>query len=157
MPNLTIDVDGSGIALITWDMPGRSMNVIDEAVMDELEAIIARLKADPSIKGAIIASGKAHFSGGADLTMLSAYTERQGEPDDEKKRDLVFRLSRLSRLCRSLETCGKPVAAAINGTCLGGAFELTLACHYRVASEEARVGLPESKVGLLPGGGGTQR
>src|SRR3954447_239787 len=138
MPNMRFDLDELGIALITWDMPGRTMNVIDETVMDELEAIIARLKSDAAIKGAIIASGKPHFSGGADLAMLRSYTERQHEPDDQGKREVVLRLSRLSRLCRSLETCGKPVAAAINGTCLGGAFELTLACHHRAAAEDAR-------------------
>ena len=69
------------------------------------------------------------------------------------------RVRQLSLIYRKLETCGKPFAAAINGVCMGGAFELALACHYRVVadSDKARVGLPEIKVGLFPGAGGTQR
>jgi 3-hydroxyacyl-CoA dehydrogenase/enoyl-CoA hydratase/3-hydroxybutyryl-CoA epimerase len=159
MRNFTIEVDSAGTALMTWDMPDRSMNVIDETVMDELEALVARIQSDSAITGAILTSGKPAFSAGADLAMLSAYTNGQRVTDDAAKRALLTKVSRLSRLCRTLETCGKPVACAINGTCLGGAFELALACHYRVAVDDdnAKLGLPESKVGLLPGGGGTQR
>ena len=74
-------------------------------------------------------------------------------------RAFVDGTKQLSLVYRRLETCGKPVAAAINGVCMGGGFELALACHYRIVadSDKARVGLPEIKVGLFPGGGGTQR
>jgi len=159
MGSLDIDLDDEGMALVTWDMPGRSMNVIDEGVMDELEAVASRLHSDCTVKGAIITSGKPTFSAGADLTMLSAYANGERDTSENAKRALLTKASRLSRICRSLETCGKPIACVINGTCLGGAFELALACHFRVAAddEKARLGLPESKVGLLPGGGGTQR
>ena len=81
------------------------------------------------------------------------------EPGEEAAMQRFFDESRAQRACRELETCGKPFAAAINGICLGGAFELALACHYRVVGDERQdaLGLPEIKVGLFPGGGGTQR
>ena len=70
MANFKLDVDADGIALVTWDMPGKSMNVIDYSVMDELEAVVEKVAADAAIKGAVITSGKDTFGGGADLTML---------------------------------------------------------------------------------------
>ena len=70
--NFTVETDGDGIALVTWDMPGRSMNVFTEKVMDELEAIVEAVAADENVKGAIIRSGKRDFSGGADITMIHA-------------------------------------------------------------------------------------
>jgi 3-hydroxyacyl-CoA dehydrogenase / enoyl-CoA hydratase / 3-hydroxybutyryl-CoA epimerase len=159
---LTTDIDG--IALLTWDMTSRSMNVITLDVMDELEKTIDHVVETPEIKGCIIISGKESFSGGADLTMLqgmsAAYDERIKTQTPELAMAYLFEQSRkLSVLYRKLETCGKPFAAAIHGTCLGGAFELALACHYRVLSDsdKTRVGLPEIKVGLFPGAGGTQR
>jgi 3-hydroxyacyl-CoA dehydrogenase/enoyl-CoA hydratase/3-hydroxybutyryl-CoA epimerase len=162
--NFRVETDADGVALVTWDMPGRSMNVIDEGVIDELSAIVERVAGDASIKGAVVTSGKETFSGGADLAMLDAIGARMAEAakamGEEKALKEGFEASRrLSLVYRRLETCGKPFAAAINGMCLGGAFELTLACHYRVMANEdrARVGLPEIKVGLFPGAGGTQR
>ncbi len=158
------EIDADGIALAIWDMPGRSMNVITERVMDELSAIVEKVAADQTIKGCVIATGKENFSGGADLTMLqglrAAYERLKGEEGEEAAMRRFFEESRrLSLLFRRLETCGKPFAVAIQGLCLGGAFELALSCHYRIASEDprTRVGLPEIKVGLFPGGGGTQR
>ena len=119
---------------------------------------------DPAIKGCVITSGKDTFSGGADLSMLQRarreYAKARKEQGEEAAMQLFFEDSRrLSLLYRKLETCGKPFAVAINGVCLGGAFELALACHYRVLSDDdkTRVGLPEIKVGLFPGAGGTQR
>jgi 3-hydroxyacyl-CoA dehydrogenase/enoyl-CoA hydratase/3-hydroxybutyryl-CoA epimerase len=163
--NFRFDIDPDGIALATWDMPGRSMNVITTAVMDELAAIIDRVATDDAIKGCVIASGKDTFSGGADLTMLEGlgrvYQEMRRTEGEEAAMARFFAESRrLSQLYRRLETCGKPFAAAIGGVCLGGAFELALACHHRVGASDddrARVGLPEVKVGLFPGAGGTTR
>ena len=132
--------------------------------MDELEQIIDKVATDPAIKGCVIASGKSAFSGGADLTMLQQgaahYAKTLKEQGEEAAIKQFFEGSRrLSLLYRKLETCGKPFAIAINGVCLGGAFELALACHYRVMADDdkTQVGLPEIKVGLFPGAGGTQR
>jgi 3-hydroxyacyl-CoA dehydrogenase/enoyl-CoA hydratase/3-hydroxybutyryl-CoA epimerase len=162
--NFTLEVDADGIALVTWDMPDRSMNVIDMEVIEELSAIVGRVTTDTAIKGAVITSGKDTFSGGADLTMLEAlngtFADMVRQQGEEAATAKLFEESRkLSQLYRRLETCGKPWAAAITGTALGGAFELCLACHHRVAAQnpKARVGLPEIKVGLFPGAGGTQR
>jgi 3-hydroxyacyl-CoA dehydrogenase/enoyl-CoA hydratase/3-hydroxybutyryl-CoA epimerase len=162
--NFTFDVDADGIALISWDMPGRSMNVIDAKVTEELAAMVERAATEATIKGAVLTSGKDAFCGGADLTMLETLsrtfaelTKSQGEEAANKR---LFEESRkLSQIARRMETCGKPWVAAINGTAMGGGFELALACHHRVASEndKTRLGLPEIKVGLFPGGGGTQR
>jgi 3-hydroxyacyl-CoA dehydrogenase/enoyl-CoA hydratase/3-hydroxybutyryl-CoA epimerase len=164
LQNFKLEVDGDGIALVTWDMPGRSMNVIDDAVMQELAALIEQTTADAAVKGVVITSGKDTFSGGADLNMLQTlgriYQDMAQSQGEEAATARFFEESRkLSLLYRRLETCGKPWVAAINGTALGGAFELCLACHHRVAaeSEKTRVGLPEVKIGLFPGAGGTQR
>jgi 3-hydroxyacyl-CoA dehydrogenase / enoyl-CoA hydratase / 3-hydroxybutyryl-CoA epimerase len=164
LTNFRLDTDADGIALATWDSPGRSMNVITMAVMEELSQIVEKVAADEAIKGCVVTSGKEAFSGGADLTMLQGlgalHEELKREKGDEAAMHAFFEESRkLSLLYRRLETCGKPFAAAIHGVCLGGAFELALACHYRVVSDvdSTRVGLPEIKVGLFPGAGGTQR
>jgi 3-hydroxyacyl-CoA dehydrogenase / enoyl-CoA hydratase / 3-hydroxybutyryl-CoA epimerase len=153
-----------GVLVVTWDMPGRSMNVIDEAVIDALDALVEQLKSDPDIRGAVITSGKPAFCAGADLAVFERLTGRydeirQSKGEEAATRALAEDAGRLSRAFRGLETCGKPVAAAINGTALGGGFELCLACHYRVVADdgEARLGLPEARLGLLPGAGGTQR
>src|ERR671910_2559629 len=164
LANFRFETDADGIALATWDMPGRSMNVITPEVMDDLSRIVETVVDDEATKGCVIASGKESFSGGADLTVLQGlralYETLAAEKGHEAAMGAFFEASRsLSRLYRRLETCGKPFAAAIHGECLGGAFELALACHYRVLSDvdSTRVGLPEVKVGLFPGAGGTQR
>jgi 3-hydroxyacyl-CoA dehydrogenase / enoyl-CoA hydratase / 3-hydroxybutyryl-CoA epimerase len=164
LTNFRLETDSDGIALLTWDMPSRSMNVITPEVISELETVIDLVAADAVIKGCVITSGKETFSGGADLSMLQTaaddYLKAKQDKGEEAATKLFFEsASRLSRTYRKLETCGKPFTIAINGTCLGGAFELALACHYRVIADtdKARVGLPEIKVGLFPGAGGTQR
>lgn len=161
--NFTVDTDADGIALVTWNMPDRSMNVFTEEVMNELDKIIDQVVADAAIKGAVITSGKDSFSGGADLTMLqkmlAVFAKEKGK-DPEKAAKLLFdNAGRMGGLWRKLETSGKPWVSAINGTCMGGAFELSLACHGRVAadSEKVKMALPEVKVGIFPGAGGTQR
>ncbi len=162
--NFRLETDADGIALATWDSPGRSMNVVTPEVVAELATIVDRIATDAAIKGAVFTSGKEGFSGGADLTMLKTAGDeyaRLAKVEGEKAamRAFVDRVKQLSLTFRRLETCGKPVAAAINGVCMGGGFELALACHYRIVADDdrARVGLPEIKVGLFPGGGGTQR
>ncbi|MGB6324309.1 MAG: enoyl-CoA hydratase-related protein, partial [Methylocella sp.] len=164
LTNFRFDTDAGGIALLTWDMAGRSMNVITPQVIDEIEQVIEHVVASAAIKGCVVTSGKDTFSGGADLSMLQTaaaeYLKAKQESGAEVATKLFFeRARRLSQVYRKLETCGKPFAIAINGTCLGGAFELALACHYRVIADDdkARIGLPEIKVGLFPGAGGTQR
>src|ERR1700689_4325572 len=162
--NFKVETDADGIALVTWDMPGRSMNVLDETTITELEEIVKQTSADAAVKGVVVTSGKEAFSAGADLSMLEGMNRRYGDILKEKgevaANQILFDESRRSSLVfRAIETCGKPWAAAINGLALAGAFELTLSCHYRVAADnpKTRLGLPEVKVGLFPGAGGAQR
>jgi len=164
LTHFTFETDSDGLALVTWDMHGRSMNVIDESVLADLEAIITRCETEEIVKGVVITSGKETFSGGADLNMLEEllkqfHIERAAHGQEAAATTLLERSRFLSQLYRRIETGAKPWVAAINGTCLGGAFELALACHARIvaANEKTRLGLPEAKVGLFPGAGGTQR
>ncbi len=155
MENFKIDVDADGIALVTFDVPGRSMNTLTGSVMAEIPQVVERIKTDDAIKGAVLTSGKTSgFCAGADLGDMAAGMLTGGSLQDAY--DAGWKLN---GALRALETCGKPVAAAINGLALGGGLELTLACHYRVVGDSPKIqlGLPEIKVGLFPGGGGTQR
>jgi 3-hydroxyacyl-CoA dehydrogenase/enoyl-CoA hydratase/3-hydroxybutyryl-CoA epimerase len=164
LQNFRLDIDGDGIALITWDMPGRSLNVIDRKVIEELAAIVEQVASDAAIKGAVVTSAKETFSAGADLTLLESlgrvFADLAKTKGPEAAVAALFEESRkLSQVYRRLESCGKPFAAALNGSALGGGFELALACHHRVAAQDprTRLGLPEVKVGLFPGAGGTTR
>ncbi len=161
--NFKVETDADGIALVTWDMPGKSMNVFTVEVMDELDKIIDATVADEKVKGVVFTSGKNAFSGGADLTMLKGMfetieRERAADPAGAAQK-LFDAAGRMTWLYRKIETNGKPWVSAINGTCMGGATELSLACHARVASNSpsVKIGLPEVKVGIFPGAGGTQR
>ena len=162
--NFKVETDADGIALVTWDIPGKSMNVLDPTTIEEFAKIVEQTTADAAVKGVVVTSGKDAFSGGADLSMLETmnrtYAEMLKSKGEEAAAKFLFDESRKGSLAyRQLETCGKPWVAAINGLALGGAFEMLLACHYRVAAEnpKTRLGLPEVKVGLFPGAGGTQR
>ncbi len=162
--NFKFETDADGIALVTWDIPGRSMNVLDETSVNELEAIVKQTTEDAAIKGVVITSSKDAFCAGADLSMLEGmsktYAELLKQKGEEAANQTLFEQSRrFSQVFRNIEISGKPWVAAINGLALGGGFELTLSCHYRVAAEnpKTRLGLPEIKVGLFPGAGGTQR
>ena len=150
MINTTIDTDG--IATITWDMPGRTMNVLNEGSLKAYDEALTRALADDKVKGIILTSGKDTFIAGADLEMLL-------NADTSDAARLTEQFSQLQKLFRRQETGGKPIVAAINGTALGGGFEICLACHYRIAAAnpKTKLGQPEVKLGLLPGGGGTQR
>jgi 3-hydroxyacyl-CoA dehydrogenase/enoyl-CoA hydratase/3-hydroxybutyryl-CoA epimerase len=162
--NFTLETGDDGVAVVTWNMPGRSMNVIDGTVTEELSTIIEQTTADAEVKGGVITSGKDTFCAGADLAVLQslsrAFAELAALQGQDAANARFFEDSRKwSVLCRRIETCGKPWVAALNGTAVGGGFELALACHHRIAAENARtrLGLPEVKVGLFPGAGGTQR
>src|SRR4029077_17671934 len=164
LTNFRFETDADGIALVSWDMPGRSMNVINADVVGELGQIVDKIASDDTNKGAVFTTGKEGFAAGADLTMLETagkeYARRaKAEGKEAAMRAFVDGTKQFSLASRRLETCGKPIAAAINGVCMGGGFELALACHYRIVADtdKARVGLPEIKVGLFPGAGGTQR
>ena len=147
---INYNVDSEGIATLEWDLPGRSQNVLNEQTMAAFAAAAQKALADPAVKGLLVASAKADFIAGGDLEMLLKATDAQAMSDNLKLWHKLF---------RTLETTGKPVAAALNGTTLGGGLEVALACHYRVAADnpKARFGFPEVTLGLLPGAGGTQR
>lgn len=147
---LTFEIDADGIGLVTIDQPGRAMNVLNPGLMEPFAQVVDRLERDDAIKGLVITSAKPEFIVGADIDQL-AKIETAAE---------AFELcEQLKALMRRLELCGKPVVAALNGTALGGGLELALACHARFALNDPKLklGLPEVKLGLLPGGGGTQR
>ena len=144
--NFTVETDADGIALVTWDMPGRSMNVFTVEVMNELEAIIEATAKDAGCKGVVITSGKkGSFSGGADLTMIKGMFdlfEAEKAKDPKKAVEILFdKAGWMNQVFRRLETSGKPWVSAINGVCMGGALELSLACHGRVAADDEAVKL----------------
>ncbi|MDJ0614781.1 MAG: 3-hydroxyacyl-CoA dehydrogenase NAD-binding domain-containing protein, partial [Rhizobiaceae bacterium] len=159
--HFTVETDSDGIAVITWDSPEKSMNVIDQSVMEELDKIVDHVASDENTKGAVIASGKKTFGAGADLSMLQRMLgefKAEEAKDKEAAAQMLFDGAyALNQMLRKMETNGKPFVAAINGQALGGCLEICLACHARVMADDAKVGLPEVKVGLFPGGGGTQR
>ena len=151
---IRFEVAEDGIATLTIDVPDRSMNVLTPEFLGDLAEAVEKVAADDNIKGALITSGKKAFIAGADLKDLVTAYDRGVSVEEGYQWS-----QHLSKLYRRMETCGKPFAAAINGTALGGGLELCLACHYRVIVDDAKavVGLPEVQVGLLPGAGGTQR
>lgn len=161
MKHFTIETDKDGIALVTFDSPDITMNLLSQDALTEIGQWTDIVVADDAIKGVVVTGKPNAFCAGADLSGLGAiFGEAQKLPEDDRKALLFEEFSGLHRIFRKLETCGKPVAAAINGLALGGGFEITLACHYRIASNDnpkIKLGLPEAMVGVLPGGGGTQR
>ena len=138
-------------AIITLDTPGEKVNKLNEELIGEFSAILDRLEKDDSIEGVVLASAKEeNFIAGADIEMF-------------KSRETAEELEELSRtgqrILLRIEQFSKPVIAAIHGTCMGGGTELALSCHYRIVSDHSstKIALPEVKLGLLPGMGGTQR
>ena len=159
------DIDADGIAHAVFDVPGRSMNTLTGKAIADIIAITKEVSENDAIKGLVISSGKpSGFCAGADLGEMNE-SAGGGKPESEmSKAELKAKQFErgfgLNKYLRELETCGKPVACALNGLALGGGLEVALACHYRVAANDnprIQFGLPEAKIGLLPGAGGTQR
>ncbi|MGE6795793.1 3-hydroxyacyl-CoA dehydrogenase NAD-binding domain-containing protein [Psychrobacter okhotskensis] len=150
LANFSVQRDDDGIVMVTIDQSDRKMNVIGDGFTDAFATMTDSFINDESAKGLILTSAKDSFVVGADIDQLSRIETA------EQAFDLV---EDLKGSLRKLETSGKPVVAAMTGTALGGGLELALACHYRIAidSPKTKLGLPEVKLGLLPGGGGTQR
>jgi 3-hydroxyacyl-CoA dehydrogenase/enoyl-CoA hydratase/3-hydroxybutyryl-CoA epimerase len=147
-------VDNDGIALLTIDLPGKPMNVLTPELMADLKELIWRATEDDAVIGVVLTSGKKAFIAGADIKDLVTAYDR-----GISVREAAGFSIGLNRTLRSMETCGKPVACAINGVALGGGLEVSLACHYRVLASDtgAVLGFPEVNIGLLPGAGGSQR
>ncbi len=139
------------IATIWMDQPGSEVNTLSVKMLDDFSALLDKIESDNEIKAAVLISKKDNcFIAGADIKDFVAIED--SEKIEQLSRDGNQILLRLSKL-------KKPVIAAINGACLGGGLEVAMACHYRIASTDKKTvfGLPEMKLGLLPGGGGTQR
>ena len=136
------------VAWIQIDRPAK-LNAINKQVLKELHKIFFDLEEDNSIRVIILTgSGEKAFVAGADIAEFSEFTPSQGKELSQNGQDKVFTF---------IEQMKKPVIAAINGFALGGGLELALSCHIRIASNNARMGLPETSLGVIPGYGGTQR
>ncbi|MGC9419004.1 MAG: 3-hydroxyacyl-CoA dehydrogenase NAD-binding domain-containing protein [Rhodovulum sp.] len=164
MAEFHYEVDADGVATITWDVPGRSMNVMSLAGFRELDAHIDTALADDAVKGVVITSGKKDFAGGMDLNVIARMRDEAG---DDPAKGLFEGVMGMHAVLRKIERAGmdernkggKPIAAALPGTALGIGLELPLACHRIFAADnpKAKIGLPEIMVGIFPGGGGTTR
>jgi 3-hydroxyacyl-CoA dehydrogenase/enoyl-CoA hydratase/3-hydroxybutyryl-CoA epimerase len=148
--SLSIERRDDGVAVVWMDRPKESVNSLHVDFMDEFHAVFDELEADRSVRGVVFASRKKDFLVGADIKMLQKAASGTAREATAMGRAGQAAMDRV-------EGFRVPVVAAINGNCLGGGFELALACRGRVAAEDAKVGLPESQLGLLPGAGGTQR
>ncbi len=147
---ITYEKDSDGIVLLTIDMPDHSANVLNDVFFTAFVEVLDRLEADESATGVILISGKKLWIAGADI-------DRSFNSEDPAH---FFEMSEMLKAhLRRLETIGKPVVAALNGTALGGGMEVALACHCRIAVDSNRIkfGFPEISLGLLPGGGGVVR
>src|SRR6056297_4350143 len=140
-----------GVMIVTLDTPGEKVNKLDENLIEEFSSLLDSIEENSDINGAVLLSGKENnFIAGADIEMF-------------KTRDTAEELSELSwtghEILLRVENFPKPIVAGIHGSCMGGGTELALACHYRLVSDhsDTKIGLPEVKLGLLPGMGGTQR
>ncbi|MBP1805380.1 FAD-dependent oxidoreductase [Rubellimicrobium aerolatum] len=165
MTDFSMTTDDQGVAVIAWDMPGRSMNVLNLDSLRDLDALVERALGDPEVKGIVVTSGKKDFAAGMDLAVIAAMKEGAG---DDPARGVFEGVMSLHHALRRIERAGmdpkthkggKPVACALPGTALGIGYEIPLACHRIVAADNprAKIGLPEIKVGIFPGAGGTTR
>ncbi|SHL47628.1 3-hydroxyacyl-CoA dehydrogenase / enoyl-CoA hydratase / 3-hydroxybutyryl-CoA epimerase [Roseovarius marisflavi] len=166
MTDFTMKTDADGVAIITWDTVGKSMNVMNGQGFLDLEALIDKALADEAVKGVIITSGKeGSFAGGMDLNVIAKMRDDAG---DEPAKGLFDGVMGMHAILRKIERAGmdpktnkggKPIAAALPGTALGIGLEIPLACHRIFAADNAsaKIGLPEIMVGIFPGAGGTTR
>ena len=165
MTDFTMNVGDDGVAIITWDVADKSMNVLRQEAFGELEACIDEVLANDAIKGAVITSGKDTFAGGMDLNVLGTIRENAGDEPAKALFDFTMQghtfLRKIERAGMDPKTNkgGKPIAAALPGTALGIGLELPLACHriFCADNPKAKIGLPEIMVGIFPGMGGTTR
>ena len=148
MPYETLLVETEGpVATLTLNRP-KVLNALNKQVFNDLESALATLIADPAIRVLLLTgTGEKSFAAGADITEMVDSDAAQGERSALRGQAVM----------RTMETCGKPIIACINGFALGGGCELAMSCTYRIAAETARLGQPEIKLGLIPGYGGTQR
>ena len=165
MTDFTYHVDADGVAIITWDVPNKSMNVLNLEATQELSDLFDKAHGDDAVKGIIITSGKPDFAGGMDLNVIAKMKESAG---DDPARGLFDGIMGFHALERKIELAGmdfktkkggKPTVAALPGTALGIGLEIPLSCHRRIAADnpKSKIGLPEIKVGIFPGAGGTTR
>jgi len=165
MTDFTMQVDADGVAVITWDVTAKSMNVMTRDSQQELNALIDQVLADDAIKGAVITSAKDSFAGGMDLNVLATIRDESGDNPAEGLFNFTMEghhmLRKIERAGMDPKTNkgGKPIAAALPGTALGIGLEVPLACHRIFAADnpKAKIGLPEIMVGIFPGAGGTTR
>lgn len=158
--NFQFEVDADGVAHVTWDMPGRSMNVLSPTSTAEYISIIDRIVSDDAIRGALVMSAKPDFVAGADLAMLEGMSAEALKGDRTAAAKKVYdNMMLFQTALRRLETGGKPVAVAVPGTALGGGLEVVLACHHKVVANnpKAQLGQPECQIGVMPGAGGSVR
>ena len=144
--------NADNIVILTFDSPNQSANTMNADFRDALAQVVQKLKADEQVAGIIFASAKKTFFAGGDLDELI-----QVQP--EHASSFFQMIENLKAQLRYIETCGIPVVATLNGTALGGGWELALCCHHRIAIRDPKTkfGLPEVTLGLLPGGGGIVR
>jgi len=153
MSTIHYDLGSDQILTLTIDMPGQSANTMNADFRAALTETVGKVKSDlDNIRGIIVTSAKKTFFAGGDLKELHKVTREDAGAFEDMVNGMKAEM-------RVLETSGKPIVAAINGSALGGGLEICLACHHRVVLDEDKIqlGLPEVTLGLLPGGGGTQR
>ena len=165
MTDFSCEIHDGEVAVITWDVPGRSMNVLTREAFEALDSQVGQALADDAVKGIVITSAKETFAGGMDLNVLASIRDSAGEDPAPVLFEFILEGH---RILRNIERAGmdpkankggKPVACAIPGLCAGIGTEIALACHRRFMADtpNGRIGLPEIRVGLFPGAGGTTR
>ena len=161
MTDFTLMTDADGVATITWDLAGKSMNVMSTAGFAELDAMIDAALGDPAVKGIILTSGKKDFAGGMDLKVIAQMQQGGAAAVFGGIMNIHQMLRKIERAGMDPKTLrgGKPIVAALPGTALGIGLELPLSCHRIIAADNprAKIGLPEIQVGIFPGAGGTTR
>ncbi|AWM13712.1 enoyl-CoA hydratase-related protein [Flavobacterium sp. NRK F10] len=147
MENILIDIQDH-VAVVTINRPTK-LNALNKSTIEELHQAFAKLSTDETVKSVIVTgSGEKAFVAGADISEFANFSVEEGGKLAAKGQELLFDY---------VQNLNKPVIAAVNGFALGGGLELAMACHFRIASDNAKMGLPEVTLGVIPGYGGTQR